>query len=113
MWVFLTLAIFSKFFGELDLGALKNLKLNEWWKLMGGMLGAFMVFSSIFVAPKLGLVLMFLFVIFGQISASLILDYIGAFGLERKEISLSKIIGLIFVGVGVLIYLSKDLRQIF
>lgn len=105
----IALFIIAKFSNQLNLGELKTLSLNEWWKLLGGFLGAFAVFTTILIAPKLGVVLMFLFVIFGQISTSLMMDFIGAFGLEKREISLNKILGLLIVGLGIFIYIYKDL----
>ncbi|MDE6886012.1 MAG: DMT family transporter [Helicobacteraceae bacterium] len=78
------LLILSYFSGVLNISVFKNLVSEPLWKLSGGVLGAFMVFGTILLAPKIGLVNMFLIMIISQLLTSLLLDSIGAFGLSRK-----------------------------
>lgn len=83
----------------------------ELWKLLGGFLGAFAVFTTTFVAPKLGVVLLFLFVIFGQVMMSFTIDTFGFFGVVKKEISPLKIIGLILFLTGLLLYTYANYKS--
>ncbi len=50
---------------------------QEWWKYLGGFLGAFAVFGTILLSPKIGLANMFLLIILGQILTSSVLDHLG------------------------------------
>ncbi|RYC46882.1 DMT family transporter [Pectobacterium zantedeschiae] len=70
--------------------------------LSGGMLGAFFVFGTTFLAPRLGIAVMISLVIFGQISMSLLLDKFGLLGLPIREIAPMRLIGVLLVLAGVL-----------
>lgn len=104
----LALLIVAKALGEFSFADIKSLKNIETYKLIGGLLGAFAVFSTTFIAPKIGLILMFMMIIFAQLFTSFLIDSFGFLGLSKKEISLSKIIGLVLFIVGLLIYLFGE-----
>jgi len=91
---------------------LKALFTQEWWKYLGGFLGAFAVFGTIILAPKIGLANMFLLIVLGQIITSLLLDYFGAFSLQSKSIDFSKICGLLLVFAGLFVFFYKDLFKL-
>ena len=84
---------------------------HQWWKFLGGVLGAFFVFGTILLAPKIGLLNMFLLALVGQLITSLVLDYLGAFGLGVKPISWQKILGLGIILAGLLVFFSKELQK--
>ncbi len=96
--------------GSLNLFALKTLSIQNLWKLLGGILGAFFVFGTILLAPKIGLINMFLLALVGQLLMSVILDNIGAFGLVAKPITLQKILGLGIIIIGLCVFFSKELK---
>ncbi|WP_174871741.1 DMT family transporter [Pectobacterium polaris] len=70
--------------------------------LSGGVLGAFFVFGTTFLAPRLGIAAMISLVIFGQISMSLLLDKFGFLGLPIREIAPMRLVGVLLVLAGVL-----------
>ncbi|MEI7199563.1 DMT family transporter [Pectobacterium parvum] len=70
--------------------------------LSGGFLGAFFVFGTTFLAPRLGIAAMISLVIFGQISMSLLLDKFGLLGLPIREIAPMRLVGVLLVLAGVL-----------
>ncbi|MDE8743107.1 DMT family transporter [Pectobacterium polaris] len=70
--------------------------------LSGGVLGAFFVFGTTFLAPRLGIAAMISLVIFGQISMSLLLDKFGLLGLPIREIAPMRLVGVLLVLAGVL-----------
>ncbi|TKX29810.1 hypothetical protein CQA38_03320 [Campylobacter sp. MIT 12-5580] len=107
------LVILSLFLGFLNVNLIKNLFQQSWWLFLGGVLGAFFVFGTVLLAPKIGLINMFLLVLVGQLITSLALDKIGAFGLEIKEISVFKIAGLAVIIIGLLIFFYKELKTSF
>lgn len=78
--------------------SIKNIR---WWMLTGGMLGAFYIFSTIFVSPKIGFANMFCFVICGQVILSILFDHFGLLGNEVHSINLYRIIGVILLISGV------------
>lgn len=106
-----TLCLFALtyFNGALNAPTIKALPHQEWWKYLGGVLGATAILGVIILTPKIGLTNTFLFVILGQILSSVLMDRIGAFGLPVREISLYKIIGLIVIFIGLGVFFYKDL----
>ncbi len=105
------LAVLAYFSGVLHFDTLKALPQQAWWKFLGGILGAFFVFGTILLAPKIGLINMFLTVLIGQLITSMILDSVGAFGLSVKPISWQKIVGLFIMFAGLLLFFSKELKS--
>ena len=74
-----------------------------WYAWIGGVYGAIYVAVAAFAAPRLGLASLITIGIAGQILAALLLDHIGAFGLAREPISLTRIGGALLVVAGVLL----------
>lgn len=71
------------------------------WQWAGGLLGAFYVWSVIWGVPRLGVVSLMAAMLLGQLSAGLLLDAIGAFGLPVKPISPARLaaVGLVAAGL--------------
>lgn len=74
---------------------------SHWWHWAGGLLGAFFVTTTIYVAPRLGAVSMVALLLAGQMVASILLDHFGLLGYAEKPISLMRLlgIGMLFGGV--------------
>lgn len=98
------------FNGLLSSNTIKTTISQEYWKYLGGVLGAFIVFAASFLSPKIGLTNMFLMLVVGQITTSLILDRFGVFGLMVKEVSIFKILGLAIIFFGLFIFFYKELN---
>lgn len=107
----LCLFVLCYFNGSLNLSIFKALTQQSWWKYLGGFLGAFIVFAMALIPQKIGLVNMGLLLILGQVLSSVVFDKIGAFGLEVREISMYKIIGLIVIFIGFIVFFYKDLLK--
>lgn len=109
------LGLVAYFSGALNAEIIKSIPQqifsHQWWKFLGGVLGAFFVFGTILLAPKIGLLNMFLLALVGQLITSLVLDYLGAFGLGVKPISWQKILGLGIILAGLLVFFSKELQK--
>ncbi|WP_295699568.1 DMT family transporter [Helicobacter mastomyrinus] len=108
----LCLCLLAYAYGMLNTHTLKATLHQEWWKYLGGFLGAFAVFGTILLSPKIGLANMFLLIILGQILTSSVLDHLGAFGLPIKSLSLHKIIGLLIIVAGLFVFFYKDIFKI-
>ena len=73
------------------------------WTWIGGLLGAFYVASAVVIAPKLGAASMFALVIAGQVVMSLLLDQFGWIGFPEHPINIWRIVGALFLVVGVVL----------
>ncbi|TLD83175.1 DMT family transporter [Helicobacter sp. MIT 11-5569] len=105
------LLLFACLSGELNADIFKSLLKQSWWKFLGGILGAFFVFGTILLAPKIGLINMFLLILIGQLITGMLLDNFGAFGLNIKPISWHKILGLVIVFGGLLVFFMKEIKE--
>lgn len=80
---------------------LSDMQISDWWKWLGGALGAFFVFASIFLAPKIGVTnTVFLFIL-GQLVMGMVVDSLGLFGMPVKTLHWSKFLGIVLMLVGV------------
>ena len=70
---------------------------------VGGVRGAFFVWASVGSVAKLGGVTLVAALIFGQLTAALILDATGAFGLDVRQISLTRVLAVICVAAGLIL----------
>lgn len=78
-----------------------------WWAWVGGVLGAFNIAMSVFLAPKLGAVVLTISVVCGQIITSLVLDQNGWLGYPRIDLSISRISGALLIIAGVLLVAKR------
>lgn len=74
-----------------------------WWSWVGGLLGAFYVFSAVVVAPRLGAAVLIGLVIAGQLVASLVLDHFGLVGFARHPINPARVAGALCLLAGVVL----------
>jgi transporter family-2 protein len=74
-----------------------------WWAWVGGALGAVYVWAAAWSVGTLGVVTMVAALIFGQLVAALAIDAMGAFGVQVREISWTRLAAVGFVGVGLLL----------
>lgn len=72
-----------------------------WYSLFGGIFAAAFVAINIFIVPKVGIAAGLSAVIVGQLLLSMIWDAFGCFGLQCIPISLPRILGVVFLLVGV------------
>ncbi len=68
---------------------------------LAGCLMAFYILSITFVAPRFGLANAILFVLLGQMVSSAAIDATGLMGLAAREVSLTRVLGLVVMAVGV------------
>ena len=71
------------------------------WLLVGGLCGALFVWASLWTVPILGILTLTIMVVLGQVGAAIVIDYLGAFGLTPRPISLPRILaaGCLLAGV--------------
>jgi transporter family-2 protein len=76
---------------------------TNWWHWSGGVLGAFFVSSTIFLAPRLGATTMLATIVFAQMLASLLVDHYGLLDYPIKTASPTRILGVALVVLGVIL----------
>jgi transporter family-2 protein len=74
-----------------------------WWIWTGGFLGAFLVASTVVLAPRLGATSMISLIIAGQMFASLFLDHFGWLGYQVHPVSGVRMLGVVLVVGGVVL----------
>jgi transporter family-2 protein len=78
-------------------GAVREL---PWYAWTGGLYGAVFVAVAAFAAPRLGVTYFLMVAIAGQLAMALFLDRIGAFGIDKVEISVPRVAGVLLVLAG-------------
>jgi bacterial/archaeal transporter family-2 protein len=76
---------------------------SNWWKFIGGLLGALYVTAIIITFPKLGAATTLSLVIAGQLVFAVIFDHFGWLGFAVKHINLYRILGVAMIIGGVLL----------
>ena len=74
-----------------------------WWYLSGGLLGAIFVFWTIFIVPKIGAVNLAVFILLGQMLASVLFDHYGLLGMPIHSVNIWRIFGIFLMITGVIL----------
>jgi transporter family-2 protein len=72
-----------------------------WWAFLGGLTGVAIVTTSIVGVPSLGAAGVTAAAIAGQLTASVVIDRLGWFGVDERPVTLAKIAGILFLAIGV------------
>jgi transporter family-2 protein len=81
--------------------SLKLVTATPWWAWCGGVLGGVFILLVILLLPSLGATTLLALVVAGQLSAAVIMDHFGAFGLSQHSVSISRLLGVALVIAGV------------
>lgn len=103
----LLLGIINLFLGAPWPGA-GDFAVIPWWAWLGGLLGAFNVAMSVYLAPKLGALTLAISIICGQVLASMVLDHNGWLGYPQIELSLSRVLGAVLIVAGVFLVARRQ-----
>ncbi len=74
-----------------------------WWTVLGGMIGVGIVAGGAALAPITGAALFFIYLVGGQLIGAALADHFGAFGLPIRELSMTRVGGLLLVFLGALL----------
>lgn len=85
-----------------QLPAMSAIRSTSWWNWIGGPLGALIVLAGATLIDKLGAAAFIALVVGGQLFCSMLLDHFALMGLKAQPISWGRILGGIFVIVGVI-----------
>lgn len=83
-----------------------SLLTTPWWAWCGGFLGIVYLWAGVVVTPRLGVAPTFGLIVVGQIVTAMAMDHFGLFNVQVNPVTLSKVLGvvLVIVGVAVLAY---------
>lgn len=73
----------------------------SWWKYLGGIMGAFYITTVVIIAPRIGAANTLGFIVAGQLISAVIFDHFGLVGFVVRQITLLRILGVIFLILGV------------
>jgi bacterial/archaeal transporter family-2 protein len=97
---------FASYLGGLLTMIVVLLAMTPWWAWSGGILGGVFILLVILLLPSLGAATLLALVVAGQMSAAVLMDHFGAFGLAQHSVSVSRLLGVALVIAGVV--LIKD-----
>ena len=83
--------------------SLAKLAVGPWWMWIGGLLGTFYVWTSITVAPRIGVAVMVALVIAGQIVMSLAIDHWGLLRSEARLPTTQRLVGAALIVLGAVV----------
>lgn len=89
---------------EVDLGGALKL---PWYYFVGGLLGAAYVTTVLTTVRTLGAGGVTAATIAGQLSTSVLLDRLGAFGLPEKQITIGRLLGVALLAAGVFLVVRE------
>ena len=99
-----TVALTAASIASGQIGAMATLRgVPVWMWLTGGLLGACVVYGSIFLVPRIGVAAFAAFVIAGQLAAAAVIDHYGVFGVPVHEINVMRIAGIAMLFAGALL----------
>lgn len=73
--------------------SLAGLPRVPWWQWLGGVMGAFFVYGTTLLAPRIGVAAMVSLIVAGQVVSSLLFDRYGLVGLPVRDISWIRLAG--------------------
>lgn len=79
----------------------------RWWMLLGGILGAIYIFSSILIPERIGFSVMFCLIIAGQMISTILVENFGLLGNPIQRITPQKAIGVFLLLVSVYLIRKK------
>jgi transporter family-2 protein len=72
-----------------------------WWIWTGGLLGAFYVFASIILTPRLGAATTVALILTGQVLGSIVIDHFGLFRVAAQDATPLRLLGALLIVAGV------------
>lgn len=95
--------IYALVTGQIYLPDRELFRQAPWWAWIGGLLGSFLVVSSLILAQRLSAALLFALMVAGQIGCGLILDHFGMLTYDEQSLSAGRLMGAALVVGGVIL----------
>jgi len=82
-------------------GSFRRVPDADWWQLSGGLFGAFFVTMTILGVPRIGTTAVLALTIVSQLTAGLVMDHYGLFGMRGIPIDYKRLLGVVLLLAGV------------
>ncbi|MFT6395602.1 MAG: transporter family-2 protein [Bradymonadia bacterium] len=91
--------------------AVPNFAATKPWMWLGGVIGATVVLTIIFLIPKLGAAQLFACIVFGQLISSLVVDHFGLLGVPQQSASVARLgaVALVLAGFALFQFAPQSL----
>lgn len=80
---------------------------QPWWVWSGGLLGAFLVATTVLLAPRLTAGTMIALIVTGQMITSIVLDHFGLVGYSEHPVNVLRLLGVVLLVGGVALISSN------
>jgi bacterial/archaeal transporter family-2 protein len=80
---------------------------QPWWTLLGGVMGALIIFTITYAGPRIGVTATVGILIAGQLAMGALIDRFGLLGSERLPLHWQRLLGLALLAVGSALSLRK------
>ena len=77
------------------------------WLWLNGVMGAVVILTITFTAPRIGTFATIGLLIAGQLAMGVLIDYLGLFGLDKIPLSAARVVGLVLLAGGALLVLKR------
>ena len=77
------------------------------WLWLNGVMGAVVILTITFTAPRIGTFATIGLLIAGQLAMGVLIDYLGLFGLDKIPLSAARVVGLMLLAGGALLVLKR------
>ena len=84
-------------------GSLGAVRTASWWHLLGGLMGAMFVVTSLLCVPRIGMTALIVAAVAGQVTMAVLIDRFALLGVVPRGLDLRRIVGLVLVAAGVLL----------
>ncbi len=81
---------------------------QSWWRWTGGAIGAVFVFTSVFLAPKIGIANTIFLFILGQLAGSMLIDHFGLIQMPLRPLQWWKFAGMVVMLAGVALFVFGE-----
>lgn len=88
-------------------GSFRRIVEVPWWQLSGGLFGAFFVTMTIVGVPRIGTAAVLALTIVSQLTAGLIMDHYGVFGMRGIPVDGKRIAGVVLLLIGVFLVCKR------
>jgi len=88
---------------KIPLPAARLVSTGPWWLWIGGIAGVVYLGSAVTLPSKIGTGAFILWVIAGQMLASIVIDHFGLFGMATRPVSIARVAGALTVVAGLVI----------
>ena len=88
-------------------GSFRRIVEVPWWQLSGGLFGAFFVTMTIVGVPRIGTTAVLALTIASQLTAGMVMDHYGVFGMRGIPVDAKRIIGIALLLIGVFLVCKR------